>query len=65
MQLIPTKDQLADLGTKGLYSHSCTTDGYFLDETNEHRVGLGTSIVRLIRARGGVESRLTLYQYAS
>jgi hypothetical protein len=34
----------------------------FHDETNEHRVGLGTSIVRLIRARGGVESRLTLYQ---
>jgi hypothetical protein len=34
----------------------------FLDETTEHRVGLGTSIVRLIRARGGVESRLTLYQ---
>jgi hypothetical protein len=49
---------------KRLHSHSCTTDGYFFfhDETNEHRVGLGTSIVRLIRARGGVESRLTLYQ---
>ena len=34
----------------------------FHDEATEHRVGLGTNIVRLIRTRGGVESRLTLYQ---